>query len=119
MTQEDRMTFDVVVGPDCSDNSITLVTPIVNTIYDIKPTADFVNMTPFFKLSNLSGCALKCELQETGVVPAGYNNSGIHSFNSSNGRIVLSTSNIALHGTSMELTVKCTDPVSKSAKASD
>jgi hypothetical protein len=74
-------------------------------------------MTPFFKNSNLSGCALRCNLVETGVVPVGYNNPGILSFNSSNGKIVLSTANIALHGTSMELTVICGDPVSKSVKA--
>ena len=74
-------------------------------------------MQPFFKMSNLSGCALKCYLFETGVVPAGYASPAIKSFDNTNGWIQISTDNIALHGTSIELTVRCGDPRSKSAKS--
>jgi hypothetical protein len=40
MTQDKTLTFDIVIGPDCSDDSVTSVISLSNTTYNIKPTAD-------------------------------------------------------------------------------
>jgi len=74
-------------------------------------------MQPFFKMSNLSGCALKCYLFESGVVPAGYASQAIQAFDNTNGWITIASDDISLHGTSITLTVRCGDPRSQSDKA--
>jgi len=75
-----------------------------------------MQLQPFFKMSNLSGCALKCELYEDGITPPGYTSPTIKSFDATNGWIVIATDDITLHGTSMTLTVRCGDPRSESDK---
>lgn len=59
------------------------------------------------------GCARQCYLYETGVEPAGYSSPAIKSFNNKNGHVIISTSDIQLDATSIQLTVVCTDPMSQ------
>ena len=99
MTQNRDLEFDITIGPDCSDNEVTLILPISNLDYSITPSASISIMAPLFKMSNMAGCALKCYLFETGIVPAGYVNPAIMSFDNLQGFIQISTNDISLHGT--------------------
>jgi len=74
-------------------------------------------MTPVF-INSKAGCATLCSLAETGVEESGYESRSIADFNWANGEVTIASDDISLHGTSMELTVVCEDPVSKSASTS-
>jgi len=116
-TNTDLM-FEVTIGPDCSQDEITLFSGITDFTYYIRASADLRSMTPLFKQS-VFGCGKRCMLIETGVVPTGYQSPAIFSFDKYQPQAKISTSDTSLHGTSIELTIRCEDPQSETASASE
>lgn len=116
MTSDESLVFDVIIGPDCSDDEVTVQRQLSDITYNLTPAAAQEFLVPIFKKSSLN-CGLKCYLTQTGVTN-GYSSPAIASFDKSNGVVAISSSDITLHDTSIELTVTCTDPVSFTNKAS-
>jgi len=118
MTQDMSITFDIIIGPDCSSDEVSVFQPLEDLTYNIIPTPTLKFMTPLFKTSQPGMCTVKCKLIETGVTPEGYSSPAIADFLTNLGQITISTSDTSLHGDQIELTVECTDPVSLTAKKS-
>ena len=108
----DSFEFTVYIGPDCSSNEVYLVIPLQSFTYNIRPSAEATVMEPLFSMSNI-GCALRCYLYETGVEPLGYSSPAISSFNDKNGHVIISTDDVTLDASSIQLTVMCSDPLSE------
>mgnify|MGYP000356617799 CR=1 FL=1 len=117
LTNEATNTFDIVIGPNCDDDTVSLGLPLNALTYELTADATEELMTPYFANSK-AGCALICALDETGVADGGWESLAVADFNWSNGAITIASDDLSLHGSSVELSVTCEDPVSKSATPS-
>ena len=117
LTEEETSTFDIIIGPNCDDDMVSLNIPINSFTYDLTPDAPATAMTPQFRNSK-AGCALLCTLDESGIADGGYESEAISDFNWSSGAVTIASDDVSLHGTSIDLTVTCRDPVSSSSSTS-
>jgi len=69
MTQDNSITFDIMIGPDCSNDEVSLFKPMENLTYSIVPLEKPVFLTPIFVTSQPGECAVKCKLIEAGKTP--------------------------------------------------
>lgn len=102
----------MVVGPDCSQNNVSVLIPMSNLDYQLRTGASPVTMDSFFKQTTF-GCALMCELKQDGVA---YTSPAISQFTCTNGDcdVIIASQNANLHNSQILLTVTCTDPQSQS-----